>query len=65
MFIQINIGSLNSAHEIRIKIKVYLIFGTKYKSLVSSREDLLNNMIFKAICKTTKFNNLFSNQVLS
>lgn len=26
-----------------------LIFGAKYKSLVSSREDLLNNMIFKAI----------------
>lgn len=29
---------------------VYLIFGAKHKSLVSSREDMFNNVVFTGIC---------------
>lgn len=29
---------------------VYLVFGAKYKCLVSSREDMFNNVVFTGIC---------------
>lgn len=37
------------------KRKLYLICGAKYKCLVPSREDLLNDTVLKSICQKKKF----------